>query len=200
MRPHNRWVLTGRCLVIEDSEMGVRAALAAGMPVWHFAGGAHIQAGYRLPPMSLRPSVDCRCRHLLHRSSRASALLKRLVLVGCQHRKPCDTRAWRANPKPKMNGLTMPRARAGFITSPAIPRTKLPAKLGVSRQTAQRLVSLAVTERLIKVRLDHPLGRCLELVDRLKDAFRACTVAKLCPPTRFHLQYAWHCRSGCCRA
>lgn len=37
------------CLVIEDSEMGVRAARAAGMTVWHFAGGAHIKAGYRLP-------------------------------------------------------------------------------------------------------------------------------------------------------
>lgn len=44
-------------------------------------------------------------------------------------------------------------------------------KLGVSRQTAQRLVSLAVTERLIKVRFDHPLGRCLELSGRLKDAY-----------------------------
>jgi DNA-binding transcriptional regulator LsrR (DeoR family) len=44
-------------------------------------------------------------------------------------------------------------------------------KLGVSRQTAQRLVSLAVTERLIKVRFDHPLGRCLALSDRLKEAY-----------------------------
>lgn len=38
-----------RCVVLEDSEMGVRAARAAGMTVWHFAGGAHIRAGYILP-------------------------------------------------------------------------------------------------------------------------------------------------------
>jgi HAD superfamily hydrolase (TIGR01509 family) len=37
------------CLVIEDSEMGILAAKAAGMEVWHFAGGAHVKAGYRLP-------------------------------------------------------------------------------------------------------------------------------------------------------
>jgi beta-phosphoglucomutase-like phosphatase (HAD superfamily) len=37
------------CLVIEDSEMGILSAQAAGMEVWHFAGGAHVKAGYKLP-------------------------------------------------------------------------------------------------------------------------------------------------------
>jgi DNA-binding transcriptional regulator LsrR (DeoR family) len=56
-------------------------------------------------------------------------------------------------------------------------------KLGVSRQTAQRLVSLAVTERLIKVRFDHPLGRCLELSTRLKEAYglESCEVVPADP-------------------
>jgi HAD superfamily hydrolase (TIGR01509 family) len=37
------------CLALEDSEMGIRAGKAALMETWHFAGGAHVKAGYRLP-------------------------------------------------------------------------------------------------------------------------------------------------------
>jgi DNA-binding transcriptional regulator LsrR (DeoR family) len=51
-------------------------------------------------------------------------------------------------------------------------------KLGVSRQTAQRLISIAVTEKLIKFRLDHPIAACVEVEERIRDRFNLdmCTV------------------------
>lgn len=48
---------------------------------------------------------------------------------------------------------------------------EIASKMGISRQSAQRLVSLSVTEGLIKVRLDHPIGRCLDLAEQLKHRF-----------------------------
>lgn len=45
-------------------------------------------------------------------------------------------------------------------------------KLNVSRQAAQRLVALAVSEKLIKFRLDHPLKECIELAESLRDKFQ----------------------------
>lgn len=52
------------------------------------------------------------------------------------------------------------------------------AKLNVSRQTAQRFVSIAVSEKLIKFRLDHPIAECVELEERIRERFelRTCTV------------------------
>ena len=44
-------------------------------------------------------------------------------------------------------------------------------KLGVSRQAAQRLVSLAVAEKLIKFRLDHPLAAAVALGEALRERF-----------------------------
>lgn len=44
-------------------------------------------------------------------------------------------------------------------------------KLNVSRQAVQRLVSLAVVEKLIKFRLDHPVAECMELAERLRERF-----------------------------
>jgi DNA-binding transcriptional regulator LsrR (DeoR family) len=63
-------------------------------------------------------------------------------------------------------------ARAGWLYYIAgNTQDEIARKLGISRQTAQRLVSLAVSEKLIKVRFDHPLGLCLELSDRIKQRY-----------------------------
>jgi DNA-binding transcriptional regulator LsrR (DeoR family) len=63
-------------------------------------------------------------------------------------------------------------ARAGWLYYVAHNnQEEIAQKLGVSRQTAQRLVSLSVSEGLIKVRLDHPIARCLELAAALKSRY-----------------------------
>ena len=55
-------------------------------------------------------------------------------------------------------------ARAGWLYYVAgNTQDEIARKLGISRQAAQRLVSLAISERLIKVRLDHPIARCMAL-------------------------------------
>jgi DNA-binding transcriptional regulator LsrR (DeoR family) len=45
-------------------------------------------------------------------------------------------------------------------------------QLELSRQAVQRLVSFAVSEKLIKFRLDHPITACLEIAERLKDRYQ----------------------------
>ena len=63
-------------------------------------------------------------------------------------------------------------ARAGWLYYVAgNNQEEIARKLNVSRQTAQRLVSLSVSEGLIKVRLDHPIGRCMELAEKLRRRF-----------------------------
>jgi len=63
-------------------------------------------------------------------------------------------------------------ARAGWLYYVAgNTQDEIATKLGISRQSAQRLVSLSVSEGLIKVRLDHPIGRCMDLAARLKAKF-----------------------------
>lgn len=63
-------------------------------------------------------------------------------------------------------------ARAGWLYYVAgNNQEEIARKLGVSRQTAQRLVSLSVSEGLIKVRLDHPIGRCMELAEALRTRY-----------------------------
>jgi DNA-binding transcriptional regulator LsrR (DeoR family) len=63
-------------------------------------------------------------------------------------------------------------ARAGWLYYIAgNTQEEIASKLGISRQSAQRLVSLAVSEGLVKVRLDHPIARCLDLAGRLRSRF-----------------------------
>jgi len=63
-------------------------------------------------------------------------------------------------------------ARAGWLYYVAgNNQEQIARKLGVSRQTAQRLVSLSVSEGLVRVRLEHPIGRCMELAEQLKTRY-----------------------------
>ena len=55
---------------------------------------------------------------------------------------------------------------------------EIAATLDISRQSAQRLVSLAVSGKLIKFRIDHPIAACVELETALRDRYglKVCTV------------------------
>jgi hypothetical protein len=48
---------------------------------------------------------------------------------------------------------------------------QIAAKLGVSRQSAQRLAALAMSEGLAKVRIEHPIARRLDLSEALPARF-----------------------------
>jgi DNA-binding transcriptional regulator LsrR (DeoR family) len=48
---------------------------------------------------------------------------------------------------------------------------EIAGQLNVSRQAVQRLVSLAVSEKLIKFRLDHPIAACVQLGEELRERF-----------------------------
>lgn len=74
--------------------------------------------------------------------------------------------------KPETNNRLDDAARAGWLYYVAgRTQDEIASIMGISRQSAQRLVSLAMTERLIKVRLDHPIAACLEAAARLKDKY-----------------------------
>lgn len=63
-------------------------------------------------------------------------------------------------------------ARAGWLYYIAgRTQDEIAVEMGVSRQVAQRLVSLAVDARLVRVWMDHPIASCLELAARLRDRF-----------------------------
>ena len=84
----------------------------------------------------------------------------------------CTKLRWARRMSGKQDVAANPRldeaARAGWLYYIAgNTQDQIASKLGISRQTAQRLVSLAVSEGLIKVRVDHPIANCLDLAARL---------------------------------
>ncbi len=63
-------------------------------------------------------------------------------------------------------------ARAGWLYYVGgMTQDQIARELGVSRQRAQRLVSRAMAEGLIHVRIEHPIAACLELEQALTDRF-----------------------------
>src|SRR5215813_885804 len=75
-------------------------------------------------------------------------------------------------------------ARAGWLYFIAgHTQDEIAKMLQVSRASAQRLVSLCLSGRLITFRLEHPIAACMELAARLKDKFelKYCEVAPTNP-------------------
>jgi DNA-binding transcriptional regulator LsrR (DeoR family) len=63
-------------------------------------------------------------------------------------------------------------ARAGWLYYVGgLTQDQIASELGVSRQRAQRLVSRAMADGLIQVRLNHPIGVCLDLEAELTARF-----------------------------
>ena len=83
----------------------------------------------------------------------------------------------RADPEPSLHDEA---ARAGWLYYVGgMTQDQIAKELGVSRQRAQRLVSRAVAEGLIHVRLNHRIGACLDLERALTERFglTRCRVA-----------------------
>jgi predicted DNA-binding protein (UPF0251 family) len=134
-----------RTLVIEDSLTGIRAGLAAGMTVWRFTGGSHL--GPETPGAARgRPPASQACQF-------------RRFFPDCARSEIRQATGMSNEPS-----LQDEAARAGWLYYVAgMTQDQIAAELGVSRQRAQRLVSRAMAEGLIHVRLNHRIGACLDL-------------------------------------
>lgn len=81
-------------------------------------------------------------------------------------------------------------ARAGWLYYVGgLTQDQIAQELGVSRQRAQRLVSRAMSDGLVHVRLDHRISSCIEMENALRDKFnlRLCRVAPAIPGTTVQL-------------
>lgn len=72
---------------------------------------------------------------------------------------------------PKMRRLDQAARAAWLYYIKRRTQDEIAVELNVSRPNAQRLVALAISEGLIKFRLDHPLLHSIELGERIRDRF-----------------------------
>src|SRR6185437_12226394 len=105
--------------------------------------------------------------------SRAELAPRRALALQRARLNPSRSRMSRMNSRQDSGSRRLDdAARAGWLYYVAgNNQEEIARKLGVSRQTAQRLVSLSISEGLIKVRLDHPIARCLELASELRSRY-----------------------------
>lgn len=78
-------------------------------------------------------------------------------------------------------------ARAGWLYYIAgKTQDEIARLMSISRPSAQRLVALAISARLVKVRLDHPMARCMDLAQALRERFglAECEVVQSDPESR----------------
>lgn len=63
-------------------------------------------------------------------------------------------------------------ARAGWLYYVAKNnQEEIASNMGISRQSAQRLIALALREGLIQFRLNHPIAKCMDLAESVKNTF-----------------------------
>lgn len=72
---------------------------------------------------------------------------------------------------PKIRRLDLAARAAWLYYIKRRTQDEIAIELNVSRPNAQRLVALAISEGLIKFRLDHPLLHSIELGERIRDRF-----------------------------
>jgi DNA-binding transcriptional regulator LsrR (DeoR family) len=94
-------------------------------------------------------------------------LARRLRICLCYGQKRTSADAM---PRPRSSSSRLDdAARAGWLYYIAgRTQDEIAANMGISRQAAQRLVSLAVSERLVRVWMEHPIARCLDLAEGLR--------------------------------
>ena len=161
------------CLVIEDSAAGVEAARARRHDRVRLHRRRRIVEGGEYGERLRAAGAAL----IIRRHARAARDLDRDAR---RREPPAMARTTREARRARLDDA----ARAGWLYYVAgNTQDEIARKLGVSRQTAQRLVSLAMSERLIKVRLDHPIARCMELASALEQRYdlRYCEVSPTDP-------------------